>query len=498
MHAHQSVYRISYRKMAARTQPGIRETIHTLLSILADNGVPRIPSESFRRAKFNQPEAIDSFWNVLFCVIQLAHSLESGCSYGPVSCVTQHIKTGHPSKQKAVYVRWHLFSLGYVRTAFFSDCVGSRESVLALAWLLHKTDLFTRLTFYHLSAANSVHIPLNPGRAFILDTTKKDFKAFREEVDMLGEKLSRCANPGAGLEELQNVLQRLAWLKGKLLCRWRSALSKHQGFQKMADKLHRHTVQSSSGKHLTVREVFLMRYPDHLAGYLEKLEKHLIALQRLLEWQSCEHLFWRWMESVLDLDEKEKREVNDNPDLSLQETQSTAVKAEDFSLEQLGAKVQSLEKEMSVLLERNKPHIDKINRTWSLKSRSLVESEVQSERNHIDSNMGVKVRTSNCDMSHCLCSSKNVEQLNRIDLPVRLTEDPRKTSKQLQFVVSNFLQHQQKANVDLIHALSCQLEQIRSKLKMSVEKIERSKVNVAKQVEMIEQGFPHSVCKVET
>ena len=495
MHAHQSVYHISCRKMAARTQPGIRETIHTLLSILADNGVPRIPSESFRRAKFNQPEAIDPFWNVLFYVIQLAHSLESGCSHGPISCVTQHRKTEHPSKLITVYVRWHLFSLGYVRTAFFSDCVGSRESVLALAWLLHKTDLFTRLTLYHLSAANSVHIPLGPSRAFILNTTKKDFEAFKEEVDILSEKLSRCANPGTALEELQNVLQRLMWLKGKLLCRWRSVLSKHQGFQKMADKLHRHTAQSSSGKHLTVHEVFLMRYPDQLAGYLEKLEKHLIALQRLLEWQSCEHLFWRWMESVLDLDEKEKREVNDNPDLSLQETQSTAVKAQDLSLEQLGAKVQSLEKEMSVLLERNKLHIDKINRTWSLKSRSLVESEVQRELNHIDSNMGVKVRT---NISRCLCSSKDVEQLNRIDLPVRLTEDPRKTSRQLQFVVSNFLQDQQKVNVDLIHALSCQLEQIRGELKMSMEKIERSKVNVAKQVEVIEQGFPHSVCKVET
>lgn len=490
----------------SRTQQGIREIIHTLLSILADSGVPRIPSESFRKAKFNQPEAIKSFWNVLFYVIQLAHFLEAnilGCYHDPNSYATQHLKTGQPSKRVTVYVRWHLFSLGYNRTAFFSDCVGSRELVLALAWLLHKTNLFNKLTLHHLSAANSVQIPLRPCRKFILSTTKKDIEAFGKELDMLSEKLAIiCSSPenGEAVNELQNVLHRLMWLKGKLLCRWRSALSKQQGFQKMADRLHLYTLQSSTGKHLTVHEIFLMRYPDRLAGYLEELETHLLALQRLLDWHSCEPLFWQWMESVLDLDEKEKRESMDNPDLSTQEAiQSTPVKVEGMSLEELGLKVHSLEKEVSVLVQRNKPHIDKINHTWALRSRNVLEKEVQSELNHIERSIGIKVRTHNRDISRCVCSPHDVEQLDRSDLPVRLTEVSvvKKTSRQSQSILSSFLQDQHKVNADLLHVLNCQLEQVQCELKASKEKIDRSKVNVAKQIEIIEQGFPPSVCKVE-
>lgn len=490
--------------MTERLRQGIREIIHTLLSIFADNGIPRIPSESFRRAKFNQPEAINSFWSTLFCVVQLVQSLEANkldCNSDLPSFDTHHYKTDKLSRKTIVYVRWHLFSLGYNRTNFFSDPIGSRELLLALAWLFHKADLFKKLSEYHLLAANSIRIPLKPNGGFVFDMTQKDVDVFRGEVEMLSKELTVCIRPdksGEGIEELQNILQRLMWLKGKILCRWRSSLSKHQGFQRMADRLHRHTFQSSSGKHLTVHEVFLMRYPDQLTSYVQELEKHLLALQRLLDWQSYEPFFWQWMESVLDLDEKEKRENDSNPDLSSEEeTRSVSVKAEDMSLQELESKIQYLEKEVLEILERNRPHIDKVNRIWSLKSKSVAQKELQSEFNHNESNIGLKIRSDDHDPSRCLCGLKNVECLTHIDLPLRSRGESvlKSTSKKS---LTSLVQDQHKVNLDLLQFLNHKLEHVKCELKAVEEKIEMSKVNVVKQLEIIEQGFPPSVCKVVT
>lgn len=489
-------------KMTEKSQQGIREIVHNLLSILEEDGVPRISPELFRRAKFNKPAAIGPFWTTLYYILQLAqyleaHPYQNSCHCAPLAKVDQE-----PKRTAIQYVRWHLFFMGYSRTALFSDNVNSRELFLAFGWTLHKTRLFGKLIRYHIQAANNRHIPLKSCQVFILDSMRDDIKSFGEEVEVLGKELNKCSEQTGNSEAVQalkSVLQRLVWLKGKILYRWKAVLTKHQGFQKMADRVHRYT-QQLSGKNLTVHEAFLLKHPDQLTRYLTELERHLLALQRLLDWRSSEHLFWQWMESVLDLEESEKKERMDNLDLNEEETHSGVLEVQSMNLRELGEKVKLLEQEVCVLLEKNRPHIDKINRSWMTKSKDVAEKDIQEELSRIESFVGVKVRNRVHEWPCSLTYRSQIEQLSSIDLPVHslVKSAVEKNSKKTHLVGSSFLHERHGVTSDAPDSFKARLVLVNDKLKTTAEKIERSKLSFTRQLETIESLLPSSVCKVET
>ncbi|XP_064392819.1 tubulin epsilon and delta complex protein 1-like [Halichondria panicea] len=462
--------------MAAKVQQGIRSVIQTLLSLLEDAGIPRMPSESFRKAKFNQPEAIASFWTTLFNIIELSNSLE----YSKITPVIQL-----PSnEQMSLFVRKHLFTLGYNRTNFFKNPICSRELVLAFSWLLYKSDLPNKLTQFHLRAANTVSIPLKTTRKFLVETMEKEIERFKEDVEQIQKYILNydCKDK----EQLEAALKKLEWLKRKMECRFKSALSSQHGYQKRSDKIRQYTWRPSHNEHLSVHEVFLLRHPEQLSNYMQNLEKHLMALQRLMEWKTCESLFWQWMESVLDLDEKELLKAD-----SCSDDNDEGGGKPVLDREQLESSLRILEKEVASLIERNRPHIEKINRTWLMKSRSVRAEDIEAELakiNLTDNHKPLKMFTEE--------DTAFVETLGSVDVALRLPARE-KSSKQRSYQLSSTLE-QERVCSNSLQALNVKLEQVQNELDVTKERAKIAKNAVTRQLERIEQTLPPNVCKLET
>ncbi len=458
--------------MAANSQQGIRNVIQTLLSLLEDAGVPRIPSESFRKAKFNQPEVMDTFWIILYRSIELSNSLE----HSKIISSTQI-----PSiKEISLSVKKHLFRLGYNRLNFFKHPNGSRELVLAFAWLLNKLDLSKKLANFHLKAANTKKIPLKTEQTFLVETMKKDIELYRNEVDQIKKDISNF--DGKNLEQLQITLKKMVWLKGRLECHFKSALNFQEGFQNLSDKIHHYTWRPSHREHLSVHEVFLLRYPEQLALYLQELEKHLLAIQRLSEWENCESLFWQWMESVLDLAEKETAASIGNGDHVMLSVNNKELKL----------KIAELEREVSVLIKTNRTHIDKINRTWLVRRQSVGPDELEAELS--------KLVLTESPTQFDIHNYKNentvfIEQLDCTDLPIR--RPPREKankSKRRNFLVPSSMEEDYS---ECLHSLEERSEQLKKELCVERERMNVAMTTVTRYLASIEHTLPPSVCKLE-
>lgn len=481
--------------MASRSQ-GIRETIQLLSTILSHCEVPKIPSESFRQAKFNKPQATTTFWILLFHVVQTVQFLDqSGCDSMPDRV---HKFSEETFKRTAFEVRKYLFMLGYTRMEFYSrhDLVGSRELLLGFAWLIKKSDFFSKLTQYHLKAGNRVSIPLKTSRKFLLKEVEKGVMSFRNEVGLLLKTLSQ---ESLDSESLRQHLQKLVWLRGKLFSSWRTMLAAHHAYQKLADQVHKHTMSAPppGSPHLTVHQLFLLRHSDQLASHLKHVEHHVLALQKLTEWQLHEATFWQWMESVLDLCEKEEEEEK----LRVQMEESSegkgvkedekAGKCEALNVEALLIAVQTLEREVLGLLERYKPHSDKVHHVWKLKARYLEPEELQSEQQKIEECLQY-FRLSLKDWSDTLQTLRPSDNAVCVPNVVSVT---RKTKLE---PFPSLVQQQQEVSRRQLEASNSKLAQLEGELARIGENIHRLKLGILKQLQTVLEQLPSSVCKIDS
>lgn len=482
--------------MATKSSQGIRETIQLLSSgILTGCGMPRIPSETFRQAKFNRPEATTAFWCLLFHTIQLLHFLDtSNCKAGidKLSFETFSEQEFHPA---AFRVRRSLCSLGYTRLEFYCscECVGSRELLLAFGWLVHKTKLFAKLRTYHLTFVNEVTVPLKPNRKFLLDQIEEDVELFGNEVQLLLQELHGCTGAGS----LEQKLRKMVWLRGKLQGSWRAMLGAHQAYQKVADLLHKHTMHSyaQGSRHLTVHEIFLLRYPDQLSSHLQSQERHLLALQNLIEWEHQQPLFWQWMESVVDLCEKEKQQaVERKSECEEEDAESIGgTIAELPCLEVLETEVQMLEREVVGLLVRNKPHIDRLNHIWGLKKRNVPPKELKSELESLNLSEKVFSFEKTADLPSKVQMFNVVQTLSSNDSATYLLE-----SVSARKVLTSLAAQQQDATQALMEASRDRLTQIQATLVQNEEVIRRLRGDIMKRLEEMDKSLPPSICRVDT
>ncbi|XP_026976617.1 tubulin epsilon and delta complex protein 1 isoform X4 [Sagmatias obliquidens] len=199
--------------------------------------LPAGPSpETFRRAKFDRPEAAPALWRLLFRV--LSPQLADGASalFSPEAQVRS--------------VKLALRTQGYPRRALAQlpddGSQGGRELLLALAWLLARGPLPERL--------------LTQNRV------------------QLGDEMPVCecealASPGPPAPSVEADgcvdIRHLQWLMGKLRFRWRNLMASQQEQCALLGKL------------------------------LRRLERENARLQAALEWRRRELVFWRWMDTVL-------------------------------------------------------------------------------------------------------------------------------------------------------------------------------------------------------
>ncbi|XP_059540467.1 tubulin epsilon and delta complex protein 1 isoform X1 [Myotis daubentonii] len=291
--------------------------------------LPAGPSpEIFRRAKFDRPEAAPALWRLLFRVLSLLRADRASASRAP--------------EAQARWVKAALRAQGYPRLGLArlpeDGSQGSRELLLALAWLLAREPLPERL---------------------LAQTRVR-----------LGDEMPVCecgalASPGQPAPRVDAAgpvdVRHLQWLMGKLRFRWRNLMASQQEQCALLGKIHAYTRGCHGDRslgHLSVAETELLRDPEGgrqvRAGacggrdlflsakiailpvcggplpplghpgagmqtrscclvmgtperpalwfalqLLQRLESENARLEAVLEWRRRELVFWQWMDTVL-------------------------------------------------------------------------------------------------------------------------------------------------------------------------------------------------------
>jgi len=254
----------------------IRDTIEALCIVLNNHCPNKLCAESFRQAKFDKDEATETLWLTLHTVL-CTESLKPTdiCNHGVVNLC----------KHK-------MFQKGYRVNDFFRlpedmSC-GSRELMLALGWLMAKQDVVT--TFINkleplisedppmdLTLYGEIPLPAAPD-------------GFTETVTQTDSKTS------------VDVAECLILKYHKLNSSLKSLLAARNAYTKIVCKLHSilKASKSQSSSHFSSQDVYLLRHPQELTKYQEKLEWFCTYTKALVLWSVNEQTFWKWMESVLD------------------------------------------------------------------------------------------------------------------------------------------------------------------------------------------------------
>ncbi|XP_058596500.1 tubulin epsilon and delta complex protein 1 isoform X2 [Neofelis nebulosa] len=232
--------------------------------------LPAGPSpEIFRRAKFDRPEAAPALWQLLFRVLSPLSA--NGASASPAQ------------EAQVRVVKSELHSQGYPRRALAQlpedGSQGSRELLLALAWLLARGPLLERLL-----AQTRVRLG--------------------DEIPLCEcEALARPGPPVPRVEADGPVdIRHLQWLMGKLRFRWRKLITSQQEQCALLGKIHSYTRGCHSDRslgHLSVAETELLRDAEGGQQLLRRLESENVRLEAALRWRRQELVFWRWMDTVL-------------------------------------------------------------------------------------------------------------------------------------------------------------------------------------------------------
>uniref|UniRef100_A0A4X1U224 Tubulin epsilon and delta complex protein 1 domain-containing protein n=1 Tax=Sus scrofa TaxID=9823 RepID=A0A4X1U224_PIG len=199
--------------------------------------LPAGPSpETFRRAKFDCPEAAPALWRLLFRVL----------SPGPPDGASASLSL----EAQARSVKSALRSQGYPSQALAqlpdNGSQGSRQLLLALAWLLARGPLLEQLL-----AQSRVRLG--------------------DEMPVCEcEALASPGPPAPGMGEAGHVdIRHLQWLMGKLRFQWRNLMASQQEQCALLGQL------------------------------LRRLESENARLEAALEWRRREQVFWQWMDTVL-------------------------------------------------------------------------------------------------------------------------------------------------------------------------------------------------------
>ncbi|XP_034848475.1 tubulin epsilon and delta complex protein 1 isoform X2 [Mirounga angustirostris] len=201
--------------------------------------LPAGPSpEIFRRAKFDRPEAAPALWQLLFRV--LSPLPRDGASDSPASPAS-------PALEAQVHlVKSALRSQGYPRRALAQlpedGSQGSRELLLALAWLLARGPLLEQLL-----AQTRVRLG--------------------DEIPLCECEALASAGPLPPRREADGPvdIRHLQWLMGKLRFQWRNLITSQQEQCALLGKIHSYTQGCHSDRslgHLSVAETELFRDPE--------------------------------------------------------------------------------------------------------------------------------------------------------------------------------------------------------------------------------------------
>ncbi|KAK3092916.1 hypothetical protein FSP39_008842 [Pinctada imbricata] len=270
----------------------VRETIELLTNLLTENGTSKTKAELFRLAKFNKDEATLPFWRLLFELLYF-------CRYGVMDEVAVKAYSELTTEELIVYVKQEMQERGFLSREFSalpnSAESGSRELLLGMAWLLCKEDIIDK--FMDKCASPIDDEPVSYFQPNVVERSKNSNQ----------ELASQSLKPAQKVQQLQ-------LLNGKLRMSLRRLYALQRERTKLQHQIHECTEGvslSADRNHLSSMEVHMLRHPELLKKIMSLLEKDNDRLQHLLLWKDKEEIFWKWMESVLDL---KLQEMTGRPD----------------------------------------------------------------------------------------------------------------------------------------------------------------------------------------
>nr|XP_020830518.1 uncharacterized protein C14orf80 homolog isoform X2 [Phascolarctos cinereus] len=220
-----------------RSGPGALPRAISALS-RALRGRPR--PETFRKAKFDLPEAVAELWSLLFSLLWPVHQEGAVAPGDPPEALEGQIR----------FVKWVLHCYGYGRRHFYQlpevGSHGSYELLLAFSWLL-------------------VYLSL-PERFLYLNCVYQGDDAWICSCKDLASYPVPLALSCKGRVDIRYV----QWLLGKLRFQWRSLYASQQEQCTLLNKM------------------------------LQQLESENSCLEAFLEWKHMELVYWQWMDTVLD------------------------------------------------------------------------------------------------------------------------------------------------------------------------------------------------------
>ena len=114
---------------------------------------------------------------------------------------------------------------------------GSREVLMTLGWLLHKSKLTEKLYAYHLEMADATQIPFRAKKACAIRGIVKESESIEAELSEIMNDLSQIAlkqkavdrhQPNDTMVKIDEELHNLAWMKGRLRAKWNGLHSPHK------------------------------------------------------------------------------------------------------------------------------------------------------------------------------------------------------------------------------------------------------------------------------
>ncbi|XP_040189130.1 tubulin epsilon and delta complex protein 1 isoform X1 [Rana temporaria] len=253
----------------------IKHALCALCRVLSFCGCVSDP-ETFRKAKFNRPEAASEFWKLLHCLLIQTYSRRDHSSVS---------RNGKETKGNEIrYVKSLLQIQGYGRPAFYEladdGTEGSREILLAFSWLLYTGKILEIIL-------EKNRVEFGNRITFCMCSKNMDFK---EEVKALIKYTSQDLD-----------VRYLQWINGRLRLGWRNLHNVHLEKCSMLYKIHLYTQGCQIdclAHHLPALETELVHHPEIYNKLLQCLESEDSYLEAYMEWRHLETVYWQWMETV--------------------------------------------------------------------------------------------------------------------------------------------------------------------------------------------------------
>ena len=266
----------------------VRETIECLCHILFYHGSKKISAEAFRKAKYDKPEATESMWFALYCFTCLDEKrfAENECEKLVAPVEGEGDKIVRFCKHKMLFK-------GFTSTKFYSlpedMAFGSRQVLISLGWLLANEKVINNLI------KRTKSMLAEDPRMFLVASGYND----------VGADILRSPRYSLNdfLRNLQNNLDSLIWLNGKMVAIQRKLLASKQEYALILSKAHT-AVSQGATNHLSLQEVYLLRHQSELQELQELLENENSYFQSLLVWKRKQGTFWKWMCSILHTNHK--------------------------------------------------------------------------------------------------------------------------------------------------------------------------------------------------